>query len=565
MGSDKPKKSCYHCTKRRIVCDLTEPKCNKCAKKGLDCPGYGIRYRFADGKTASSTDFEPAESSRFPSSDSSSSSVSAKRRKPDLKWVDVSSRVKRARAATEQGPSRDNATVAGPPGSASTSSGQSLISTQRQEGTVVLGPSGLHNNLARRDVQSWPRQTRDTSPQETVESPSTDEDETDVIEITRSNDFGRLARPDFSPVSLNLPSLLSNPDPRVRLLFKHFSTHVSPVMLMYDDEANGYRRQILPLAHADPIVERAVCVAAAFHLSRQVPELRLPAESGRAAIVSKLSSEVDLSDSTWATLILLIVADLVTGHEHVLTLYKMLLAFLDARGQTGEAGSPLEKFLYNQSKLISLFAYPILGESKAVADFSKFLNGLMASHDQLKQRQRQSLEFLVSTDRLPKSDQGVFDARTRLYMEITRAATEIYVLRAQTPDDTYDAAGTIRSETTVLPLLSNLDATETALDDTYTAIESMPDRIAHIRSLFEQVDPSAPGSHTIVWPAFIAAAESREEDNREFFSSILRRLWQSTGYANVLRGLDALPALWERQGRGQKWTAALQDLKTVVM
>ena len=66
-------------------------------------------------------------------------------------------------------------------------------------------------------------------------------------------------------------------------------------MLMYDDEANGYRRQILPLAHADPIVERAVCVAAAFHLSRQVPELRLPAESGRAAIVSKLSSEVDKS------------------------------------------------------------------------------------------------------------------------------------------------------------------------------------------------------------------------------------------------------------------------------
>lgn len=124
-------------------------------------------------------------------------------------------------------------------------------------------------------------------------------------------------------------------------------------MLMYDDEANGYRRQILPLAHADPIVERAVCVAAAFHLSRQVPELRLPAESGRAAIVSKLSSEVDLSDSTWATLILLIVADLVTGHEHVLTLYKMLIAFLDAKGVTGdgEAGSPLQKFLFNQSKL----------------------------------------------------------------------------------------------------------------------------------------------------------------------------------------------------------------------
>lgn len=217
---------------------------------------------------------------------------------------------------------------------------------------------------------------------------------------------------------------------------------------------------------------------------------------------------------------------------------------------------------------ISLFAYPILGESKAVADFSKFLNGLMASHEQLKQRQRQSVEFLVSTDQLPTSTQGLFDSRTRLYMEITRAATEIYVLRACTPDDNAPGTAgppTTRSETTVLPLLPNLDATETAIDDTYSPLESMPDRLAHMRGLFEQVDPSAPGSHTIVWPAFIAAAESREEENREFFSSILRRLWQSTGYANVLRGLDALPALWERQGRGQRWTAALQELKTVVM
>lgn len=220
-----------------------------------------------------------------------------------------------------------------------------------------------------------------------------------------------------------------------------------------------------------------------------------------------------------------------------------------------------------KSNRISLFAYPILGESKAVADFSKFLNGLMASHEQLKQRQRQSVEFLVSTDQLPTSTQGLFDSRTRLYMEITRAATEIYVLRACTPDDTSSGVDlpTRRSETTVLPLLPNLDATETAIDETYSPLESMPDRIAHMRGLFEQVDPSAPGSHTIVWPAFIAAAESREDDNREFFSSILRRLWQSTGYANVLRGLDALPALWERQRRGQRWTAALQELKTVVM
>lgn len=40
---------CYNCNKRRIICDKTEPYCVKCTKKGLQCPGITIRYRFNDG------------------------------------------------------------------------------------------------------------------------------------------------------------------------------------------------------------------------------------------------------------------------------------------------------------------------------------------------------------------------------------------------------------------------------------------------------------------------------------------------------------------------------------
>lgn len=193
------------------MCDLTEPKCNKCAKKGLDCPGYGIRYRFADGKTASSTEFEPATSSRNASSSSSASSFSIKRRQPDLKWVDVSSRVKRARATAEQGPNADNTTgAAAPPGSTAPSSGEGLDVARRQ-----------HSNVGGHDHHYWTQQTRDNSPQETFESSSTNDNENDVIEITRTGGFGTLARPEFSPIPMTLPSLLSNPDPRIRLLFRH--------------------------------------------------------------------------------------------------------------------------------------------------------------------------------------------------------------------------------------------------------------------------------------------------------------------------------------------------------
>jgi hypothetical protein len=38
--------------KRRIKCDRSEPQCGKCIKKGIICPGMGIRYRFNDGIAA---------------------------------------------------------------------------------------------------------------------------------------------------------------------------------------------------------------------------------------------------------------------------------------------------------------------------------------------------------------------------------------------------------------------------------------------------------------------------------------------------------------------------------
>lgn len=37
---------CRECSKRRIICDNSEPSCNKCQKKGIHCSGSG-RIRFS--------------------------------------------------------------------------------------------------------------------------------------------------------------------------------------------------------------------------------------------------------------------------------------------------------------------------------------------------------------------------------------------------------------------------------------------------------------------------------------------------------------------------------------
>ena len=130
-------------------------------------------------------------------------------------------------------------------------------------------------------------------------------------------------------------------------------------MLMFDDEANGYRHHVLPLAHSDSIVQRTVCVVSALHLSQKQPRLRRPAEEARAAIISELSGATrvgskarsGLSESTWATLLLLLVGDLVAGHEDVVALLKLLLAFMEAHSPETRPLSALGSFLYYQSSM----------------------------------------------------------------------------------------------------------------------------------------------------------------------------------------------------------------------
>lgn len=44
----KKKEGCFQCSRRRIICDKTEPSCVKCSRKGIECSGLG-RIRFAEG------------------------------------------------------------------------------------------------------------------------------------------------------------------------------------------------------------------------------------------------------------------------------------------------------------------------------------------------------------------------------------------------------------------------------------------------------------------------------------------------------------------------------------
>jgi hypothetical protein len=123
-------------------------------------------------------------------------------------------------------------------------------------------------------------------------------------------------------------------------------------MVVLDTASNGYRHLILPMALENSTLRRAVGVVAAQHLRRSSA-----AEAGRSAIISQLRedsmsgvAERIFNKYTWATLIVLLVGETVTGSADYKFLVQMLMCLVgsgQARGLSGEG----VRFLQTQTNM----------------------------------------------------------------------------------------------------------------------------------------------------------------------------------------------------------------------
>lgn len=143
-------------------------------------------------------------------------------------------------------------------------------------------------------------------------------------------------------------------DPRLTLVA--VSEAVAPVMVILDKVSNGYREFILPMALQDEVLCRAVTVVAAQHLSQGHPALEMAAEKGRTAVISRLRRDASLASQvfnefTWATLIILLVGETVTGNADYSFLVQMMLCLANNDAiRTKE--SPLTRFLKAQTHML---------------------------------------------------------------------------------------------------------------------------------------------------------------------------------------------------------------------
>ncbi|KAF4980323.1 hypothetical protein FZEAL_3640 [Fusarium zealandicum] len=305
------------------------------------------------------------------------------------------------------------------------------------------------------------------------------------------------------------PALNETSSPRVRMLFNHFSESVAPIMVVLDSLNNGYRNIILPLACHDEVLGRAVSVVSAFHLAQKAPGLRPAAEAGHQAIVAKLrrdslqlTPEQLFNPYTLATILVLLVGETITGADNYTYLLEMLNCLVKSPESIAMLPAGLQDFFLQQVKMFQLFGIPLASEAKG----RKILTG-----------PNEYLDFMeCPLDLTPESEHYS-------NMDLMRSAIK-------------DACGIYRRRAE-----ASLDQ-----DESIHMVEQLRHKVLGL-------DASTKGSHALVWTYFVAAAESKLPEHREFFSGRLGALYQVTGFGSIPVALQALKTIWAKQGL-QRWT-----------
>ncbi|KAL1856662.1 hypothetical protein Plec18167_009100 [Paecilomyces lecythidis] len=69
---------------------------------------------------------------------------------------------------------------------------------------------------------------------------------------------------------------------------------------------------------------------------------------------------------------------------------------------------------------------------------------------------------------------------------------------------------------------------------------------------------SSPGGHILIWPFFIVGAECTSDRDREFISIQLQKLWELTGFGNIVYAIQFLRTVWQKDS-GENWTHNLAE------
>ncbi|PYI16246.1 hypothetical protein BO86DRAFT_127228 [Aspergillus japonicus CBS 114.51] len=443
-------KGCYECSQRRIHCDRKEPVCGKCTAKGISCSGLGTRFRFRDA---------------------------SQRRSPRKHIL--------------------------PPTSCSKSrTGSDCLFQSPEEVLNILFPNECKNS---------PSSPKDV-PALFLPSPQT-------------SDSDRSPEPAMSPfdsISIITPPLAEFEAWKSYLL-TYFSEQIAPQMVVIDDQHNGWRGTILPIAHTDELVLNSVLAVASLHLLGTVGSSPGCADPRRlyTQVIRGLQRRSDLGNCDMATkksviltILILLLAVMVTGGSDFPILFRMLQSAIDAVGGDGGLDEgEVSAFLLREIRKMRVNASPLISLDSGIC---AILSHGAQSFDCLRYYRTLHPRHALALDRIA---------------EVRQQAYDIYLQRA----------------------LARTGSPPRALSH-------LVDQFKQLLVLYPEV---AQMDHVLVWSAFIIGLECRQTEDQRFFRRFLERQFRRNGFANIIRAMELLQQVWEGCAE-RNWAAELPQLQVFV-
>jgi len=299
-------------------------------------------------------------------------------------------------------------------------------------------------------------------------------------------------------------------------------------MVVIDDQYNGWRNFILPIAHLDGLVMDAVLATTAFHYYSNFGETVYKPISHYVQAIHKLGQrrhllahDVGETQRVVLAILVLLVTIEVSGLSDFPIIFKLLQSALDACDSedvlyVGEFGQflrrEIQKYMSSSAFVPNLLtsvrlrvcAAPFLSQSEGV----KVSNSTTAQGFE-------SLAYYLELH--PK-----YRFSLSVYLDLGRQAQAIYLKRA-----TAGPANLI-----------------------------LIDQVEKFKDTLVSLGPSPLGHHVLLWAVFIVASESSKVEHQRFFYEILLSHSKRNGWANLSKALHYLRRIWSRAS-GESWTLLL--------
>lgn len=96
-------------------------------------------------------------------------------------------------------------------------------------------------------------------------------------------------------------------------------------------------------------------------------------------------------------------------------------------------------------------------------------------------------------------------------------------------------------------------------------INKLVERVQFFIETFQSFPANSSGREVLIWAFFVAASGCTTDEHKEFFRITLRECHQKSRFENILKALNHLERIWDRQLFGLSWASQLPEARLLIM